>query len=335
MKAVVQHRYGRAEDVLSVREVRKPEPREDEVLVRVRASSIHPDVWHAVSGLPLVFRWMGSGALRPKRATPGTDVAGVVESVGKRVNRFKPGDEVFGATSFMKLGNGGAYAEYAAVREDLLAHKPVHVTFEQAATVPTPGIITLLNLRPQRIAPEQHVLVNGAGGNVGALAVQMAKARGARVTGVDAPEKLDMIRSLGADRLIDYKREDFTQGSERYDFILDVASTSSFAACKQVLAPNGRYWVIGHDHFGKATGRVFGSIPRMIAFMLSSNFRKGSGPNFKFPPPSEVMETLRAHLEARTVTPIVAQTFSFAEVGAAMRCLEAGAAVGRIAIVPS
>ena len=162
----------------------------------------------------------------------------------------------------------------------------------------------------------------------------MAKARGARVTAVDAPEKLDMIRSLGADHVIDYTREDFTQGSERYDFILDVASTSSFAACKPVLAPNGRYWVIGHDHFGKATGRVFGSIPRMIAFMLSSNFRKGSEPNFKFPPPSEVMETLRAHLEARTVTPIVAKTFSFAEVGAAMRCLEAGTAVGRIAIVP-
>jgi NADPH:quinone reductase-like Zn-dependent oxidoreductase len=334
LKAVVQHRYGRAQEVLSLREVEKPVPRDNEVLVRVRASALHPDVWHAVAGSPLIFRLMGAGMRRPKQSIPGMDVAGSVESVGRNVTRFKPGDEVFGVTLFMRLGNGGAFAEFAAVREDLLANKPSHVTFEQAATIPTPGVITLINLRPQRIEPHHHVLINGAGGNVGSLALQMAKARGARVTGVDSPQKLEMIRSLGADCVIDYTREDFTRGDERYDFILDVASTSSFAACKAVLAPGGRYWIVGHDHFGKATGRVFGSIPRMIFFMLSSNFRKGSEPDFKFPPPGDLMETLRRQLDAGELTPIVGKVFSFAEARIAMQCLEEGTTVGRIAIVP-
>jgi NADPH:quinone reductase-like Zn-dependent oxidoreductase len=249
------------------------------------------------------------------------------------VTRFKAGDEVFGPTLFMRLGNGGAFAEYAAVGEDRLVHKPSHVTFDQAASIPTSGMIALINLRPHRIAREQHVLINGAGGNVGSLALQMAKARGARVTGVEAPSKLELIRSLGADRVIDYTSEDFTTGVERYDLILDVASTSSLSACQPVLTPTGRYCMIGHDHFGTASGRVFGSIPRMASYMLKQSFGKNSQEaSFKMPPIAELMETLRQQLESRELTPIIGRVFTLDEVPAAMQCLLEGKTLGRIAI---
>lgn len=336
MKAVVQDKYGHADEVLSIQDVDEPVPADHEVLVQVRAASIHPDVWHTVNGFPLLIRLMGAGTLRPKRPIPGLDLAGTVRSVGKNVTRFKVGDEVFGVTVFMRLVNGGAFAEFAAVPADRLAHKPSHVSFEQAASASSSGVIALVNLRPERIAAHHHVLINGAGGNVGSLAVQMAKARGARVTGVDASSKFAMLRALGVDRVIDYTREDFTRGTERYDFILDVASTSSAAACKRVLTPNGRYWIIGHDHFGEATGRVFGSIPRMIGFMLSQSFSaKASKLDFKLPPIEELMETLRRQLEARELTPIVAKIFPLDQVQAAMRCMVEGNTLGRIVIAPS
>src|SRR5680860_1243746 len=188
MRAVVQDRYGSA-DVLQVRDVDTPVVGDDEVLVRVRAASVHPDVWHVVSGRPYVLRLMGSGLRRPRNRVPGTDVAGQVEVVGRNVTRLRPGDEVFGETvSGYQWHNGGAFAEYVAVPERALAPKPRNVSFEQAAAVPTSGL---------------HALVNGAGGGVGAFAVQLAKAVGATVTGVDAAGKLDLLRSLGADHVID------------------------------------------------------------------------------------------------------------------------------------
>lgn len=198
MKAIVQERYG-SPDHLELRDVEKPVVGDDDVLVRVRAASVHPDVWHVVEGRPYILRLMGAGFFRPKNPIPGTDMAGIVESVGKGVTRFQQGDPVFGETiAAQQWINGGAFAEYVSVPQDLLALKPDNITFEQAASVPTSGYIVLQNLRdPSRLRPGQTVLINGAGGGVGALALELAKAYGAHVTAVDSTRKLGMLRSLG------------------------------------------------------------------------------------------------------------------------------------------
>ena len=236
MRAVVQERYG-STDVFEVREIDMPAVRDDEVLVRVRAASVHLDVWHAVSGRPYVLRLMGAGLRRPKNRIPGTDMAGHVESVGDKVTRFRPGDEVFGETvRGYQWHNGGAFAEFVSVPHDVLARKPSNITFEQAAAVPTSGLVALHNLPSEgQLGPGHHVLVNGAGGGVGTFAVQLAKAYGATVTGVDNATKLDMVRSLGADRVIDYTKEDFTLSGERYDVILDVPGESSVQGMSDAL----------------------------------------------------------------------------------------------------
>jgi NADPH:quinone reductase-like Zn-dependent oxidoreductase len=216
MKAIVQDRYG-PPDVLELRDIDKPVVNDGEVLIRVHAASVHPDVWHVLRGLPYVLRIMGAGLLRPKNSIPGTDVAGHVESVGKEVALFQPGDEVFGeSVRGHQWHNGGAYAEYVSVPENALALKPANITFEQAAAVPTSGLIALQGLHEYgQVHAGQKVLINGAAGGVGTIAVQLAKAYGAEVTGVDSARKLEMIRSLGADRVIDYAREDFTRSGER------------------------------------------------------------------------------------------------------------------------
>jgi NADPH:quinone reductase-like Zn-dependent oxidoreductase len=248
MKAVVHEAYGSPGQVLRVREVPIPTVGAGDVLVRVRAASVHPDIWHVVTGLPYVLRLMGNGVRRPKFQVPGTDLAGVVESVGPNVTRFKRGDEVFGESTTFGWKNGGAYAEYASVPQELLSLKPANVTFEQAATVPTSGYIALQNLRGAGALAGRHILINGAGGCLGSLAIQMAKAGGARVTAVDCNEKLAMMRSLGADRVIDYQKESVLQGAERYDVILDVASNLWFDVCAPILTPTGTYLPIGHAH---------------------------------------------------------------------------------------
>jgi len=259
MRAVVQDRYGSV-DLLTVREVQIPVVADDEVLVRVRAASVHPDVWHVVKGRPFVLRLMGAGLRRPRNPVPGTDVSGLVASVGASVTRFQSGDEVFGETlRGIQWHNGGAYAEYVAVPEDNLAIKPDNITFEQAACIPTAGLIALLNVpMAERLRPGHRMLVNGAGGGVGSIAVQLAKAYGATVTGVDEASKLDLIRSLGADHVIDYREEDFTTGDERYDVIFDVPGNHSFSQCRRALTDDGTYVLIGHDGFGEAAGRWFG-----------------------------------------------------------------------------
>ncbi len=270
MRAVVQERYGSIEDLV-VRDVPTPVPAEDEVLVRVRAASVHPDVWHVVTGQPAVLRLMGSGVRRPKMRTPGTDVAGVVSSVGGGVTRFRPGDAVFGET-IRGVGwrNGGAFAEYATAPEDGLALKPSTVTFEEAAAVPTVGLIALNNLPQRRVRAGERVLVNGAAGGVGAVAVQLAKAYGAHVTAVDSAPKLGLLRELGADATIDYTTEDFTRSSQRWDLVFDVPGNHSFAEVRRVLAPRGGYVLIGHDAFG-ATGHAWlGSIPRVLGLVARS-----------------------------------------------------------------
>ena len=306
MKAIVQERYGSLDD-LNLRDVDTPVPGDDDVLVRVRAASVHPDVWHVVTGRPYILRMMGAGFSKPRNPIPGTDMAGIVESVGKNVTRFRPGDPVFGETiPDQQWVNGGAFAEYVSVPQDLLELKPQNVTFEQAASVPTSGFIVLLNLRDESLlSPGRTVLINGAGGGVGSLALQLAKARGAHVTAVDSARKLGMLRSLGADEVIDFTREDFTRRGVRYDLIFDVPGNYSFAACRRALKPDGRYILIGHDRFGATGKRVFGLIPHFLKLMFLARFVKqlGGGPGIPMPTKKEVMAVLKELLEAGKLTP--------------------------------
>ncbi|HZI96802.1 MAG TPA: NAD(P)-dependent alcohol dehydrogenase [Actinomycetales bacterium] len=333
MRAVVQDRYGSA-DVLQVRDVDTPVVGDDEVLVRVRAASVHPDVWHVVSGRPYVLRLMGSGLRRPKNRVPGTDVAGQVEVVGRNVTRLRPGDEVFGETvTGYQWHNGGAFAEYVSVPQDSLALKPANITLEQAAAVPTSGLIALHNLRQGRLQPGQRVLVNGAGGGVGAFAVQLATAQGATVTGVDAARKLDMVRSLGAAHVIDFTQEDFTQAHQSYHLIFDVVGNHSFRECRRALTPDGSYVLIGHDGFGDAAGRWLGSLPRVLGLVAMSPFMSQLPPiDFSLPAKKDSMAVLTGHLEAGELTPVIDRTFSLNEVAEALRYLQTGQALGKIII---
>jgi NADPH:quinone reductase-like Zn-dependent oxidoreductase len=321
MKAIVQERYGSPDD-LELREVAKPVVGDDEVLVRVRAASIHPDVWHVVTGRPYVLRLMGAGFSKPRNPIPGTDMAGIVESVGKSVTRFRPGNAVFGETIVTHQWiHGGAFAEYVSVRQDLLALKPDNITFEQAASVPSSGFIALQNLGDRDwLRPGQRVLINGGGGGVGSLALQLAKAYGAHVTAVDSTSKLGMLRSLGADEVIDYTREDFTRGGPRFDLIFDVPGNYQFTACRRALKPDGRYVLIGHERFGESGKRVFGLIPHFLKLMLLSRFVKQlRGPAIPMPTKKEAMAVLRELLEAGKITPVIDSTYPLSEARAAFR----------------
>ena len=337
MKAIVQERYGSPDD-LELREVDKPVVGDDEVLVRVRAASIHPDVWHVVSGRPYVLRLMGAGLAKPKNPIPGTDMAGIVESVGKSVTRFRPGSPVFGETIIAQQWvNGGAFAEYVSVRQDLLALKPDNVTFEQAASVPTSGFIALQNLRgPSQWRSGRKVLINGGGGGVGALALQIMKAYGAHVTAVDSTSKLGMLRSLGADEVVDYKREDFTRRGVRYDLIFDVPGNYPFSACRRALKPDGRYVLIGHERFGAAGKRVFGLIPHFLELMVFSRFVKQlRGPGVPMPTKNEAIAVLRGLLETGKITPIIDSTYPLSEVREALRHMMEDELQGKVIITPA
>ena len=315
MKAIVQEKYG-SPAALELREVDQPPVGDGEVLVRVRAASVHPDTWHCVAGLPYVLRLMGSGLLKPKNPIPGTDMAGIVESVGKDVTLFRRGDEVFGETiGAHQWGNGGAWAQYVSVQQDSLAPKPANITFEQAASVPTSGFIVLLNLREaSRFPPGHTVLINGAGGGVGALALQIARAYGANVTAVDGTSKLGMLRSLGADRVIDFKEEDFTQRDVRYDLIFDVPGNHPFNACKRALKPDGRYVLIGHQQFGTSGKHILGILPYFFKLMFLSRFVKQlRGPGRPLPTRKEAMAILRELLESGKITPIIDSTYPLNE----------------------
>src|SRR6266699_475117 len=258
MKAITYCDYGIAN--LKLEEVEKPTPADDQLLVRVRAASVNPYDWHFVEGTPKIMRLMGVGLRKPKDTRLGVDFAGTVEAVGKNVTQFKPGDDVFG-------GRGGAFAEYVCPRAyRAVAIKPANITFEQAASVNIAGITALQALRDKgNVQPWQKVLINGASGGVGTFAVQIAKSLGADVTGVCSSRNVDMVRSLGADRVIDYTKEDFAKGAERYDVILDCVGNHSLSAFRGVLKPKGIYIMVGGP-----VGRWIDPFPRVIHALILS-----------------------------------------------------------------
>jgi NADPH:quinone reductase-like Zn-dependent oxidoreductase len=333
MRAIVQSRYG-SPDVLELREIDRPNVKDDKVLVRVRAASVHPDVWHALRGVPYVLRIMGSGLLRPKKPVPGTDLAGVVESVGGNVTRFHPGDEVFGQSVGANLwGNGGTFAEYAAVPESRLQLKPANLTFEQAASVLTSGQIAIQGIRDEgRTRPGQKVLINGAGGGVGTIAVQLAKEYGADVTAVDSTAKLDMLRSIGADRVMDYTQEDFSRTGERYDLVLDIAGNHPWSDLRRTLTPEGEYVLIGHDQYGGSGHRWFGSLGRFFKLMVISPFVSHLHPFRGARDPGDRLIVLKELVEAGKIRPVIDRTFPLSEVPEAIRYLESAQAKGKVVI---
>ena len=337
MRAVVQSRYGAPED-LEVRELPAPDPADDEVLVRVLAASVHPDVWHVVAGRPYLLRLMGSGLRRPKVQVPGTDLAGTVEKVGTAVTRFRPGDEVFGeAIRGVQWVNGATYAELATAPEVGLALKPATASFEEAAAVPTAGLIALQNLATVGgVQSGQRVLVNGAAGGVGGLAVQLAAAAGATVTAVDSAPKEEVVRRLGADRFLDFTTVDFTREPDRYDLVFDIPGNHPLRAVRRVLAPDGRYVLIGHDAFGTAGRRWLGSIPRFVRLMAMSFFvPELPRPDFKAQDKTVAMARLADLLAEGKLTAVIDRAFPLEQAAEALAYLASGQACGRVVLTVS
>ena len=321
MRAAVRDRYG-SPDVVELQEIDKPVPTEDEVLVRVRAASPNIADWYEVTGRPYVGRTQ-MGLFKPKTNRLGVDYAGTVEAVGANVTTFRPGDEVFG-------GRNGAYAEYVCAREDrAIVRKPANVTFEEAAAVPIAAITALQGLRDKgQLEPGQKVLINGASGGVGTFAVQIAKALGAEVTAVCSTGNVDLARSIGADHVIDYNKEDFTRGDRRYDLMLDIAGSRSWSACKRVLDPQATFVMAG----GPKTNRLLGPLGHLVKLRLAA---VGSGRKViffiaKFNKAD--MLVLQELLESGKVTPVIDRRYEWSEIADALRYLGEGHARGKIVI---
>jgi len=321
MKAIVRDKYG-PPDVLELRDIEKPQIGDDEVLVRVHAAGVDRGVWHVMTGLPYPIRLAGYGLRAPKNPVIGADLAGVVEAVGRSVTRFQPGDEVFG------IGKG-SYAEYVCALENKLAPKPANLTSEQAAVLAISGLTALQGLRDKgKMLPGQKVLVIGASGGVGTYAVQIAKAFGAQVTGVCSTTKVEMVRSMGADHVIDYTREDFAEGEQRYDLILDIGGNSSLARLRHVLTPTGTLVITG----GETDGRWLGGTDRQLrAFALSPFVSQKLG-TFVSSENHGDMIVLKELIEAGKVTPVIDRRFPLAEAPKAIRYLEEGHAQGKVVI---
>ena len=321
MKAIVQHTYGEP-DVLRLQDVDDPSPAADEVLVRVHAAGVDRGVWHLVTGTPYPVRLAGYGLRAPKNPVPGMDVAGVVEAVGEDVTRFRVGDAVFGVAK-------GSFAELARAREDRLAPKPANLGHEQAAVVAVSGVAALRAVRDHgHISPGQQVLVIGASGGVGTYAVQLAKAFGAEVTGVCSTTKVDLVSSLGADRVIDYSREDFAAGERRYDVILDIGGNSTLRRLRRALTAKGTLVIVG----GETGGRFLGGFDRQIRAMLLSPFVGQRLGTFVSSESAENLVALKELIEAGKVIPVIDRTFPLAEAPDAIRYVEQGRARGKVAI---
>jgi NADPH:quinone reductase-like Zn-dependent oxidoreductase len=319
MKAIVYHNYG-SPDVLQYEEIEKPTAGDDEVLIKVLAASVNPLDRHLMRGEPYIVRAM-TGLRKPKTTRPGVDLAGKVEAVGRNVTQFQPGDEVFGGTR-------GAFAEYVCAEEKGLMLKPANLTFQQAATVPVAAISALQGLRDKgRIQPGQKVLINGAAGGVGTFAVQIAKSFGTDVTGVCSTRNVDMVRSIGADHVIDYTREDFTQSGQRYDLIFDCVGNRSLSACRRVMTPKGIYVVVG----GPA-GRWIGPLAPSLRALLVSPFVSQSLVMFLASTNKDDLVILKELIEAKKVTPVIDRCYTLSEVPEAIRYLEQGHARGKVVI---
>lgn len=319
MKAILQGRYG-SPDVLELRDVDVPEIGDDRVLVRVRAASVNALDWHFLRGEPFPVR-LSEGLRRPKSSLTGSDVAGVVEAVGKDVTEIRPGDEVFGTSR-------GTFAEFVRGREARLVPLPVGFSFEQAAAVPVAATTALQALRDQgRVQPGQTVLINGAGGGVGTFAVQLAKAFGAIVTGVSSTKNMDLMRSIGADDVIDYTREDFTQRRQRFDLIVDIAGTRSLSACRRALTPHGTYVVVGGPG-----GRWIRPADRFVKVLVLSRFVRqrlvGVGAQIN----RDDLLVLKELMEAGKLTPVIDRTYPLSEVPDAIRYVEERHARGKVVI---
>jgi NADPH:quinone reductase-like Zn-dependent oxidoreductase len=320
MQAIVQDTYGAA-DVLRLGRIARPEIADNEVLLRVHAAGLDRGTWHLMRGLPYPIRPV-SGIRRPKNPVPGLDVAGTVVAVGSAVTRFSAGDKVFGISR-------GSFAEYAAAREDKLARKPVNLAFEQAAVVPVSALTALQGVRDiGRVEQGQKVLITGASGGVGTYAVQLAKASGAEVTGVCSTAKLDLVRSLGADHVIDYTRDDFADGAHRYDLILDIAGNPTLSRLRRALTPGGTAVIVGGEQGGNWTG----GLGRQLRALALSPFIRQRLTMFISKERASDLERLTELIEAGKVTPSIDRTYPLDQVPEAMRHLEAGKVRGKVAI---
>jgi NADPH:quinone reductase-like Zn-dependent oxidoreductase len=331
MKAIVQDRYGSPDD-LTLREVEKPAPADGEVLVRVHAAAVNARDWHILRGDPYLARLAMPavfGRSGPKRRIRGSDLAGRVEAVGGGVTRFRPGDEVCGYTG----NNDGAFAEYTSVPETLLDQKPANLTFEQAAAVPLAGCTALAGLRVGRVGPGRRVLVNGASGGVGTFAVQIAKARGALVTAVCSTRNADLVRSLGADHVVDYTREDFSRSGRRYDLVFDLVANRSLADLRRVLTADGTLVLSGGGVSRNGRPHLVGPMGLTIKAQAVSRFvRHRLHPLMDASPNAGALAELRELIEAGKVVPAIDRTFPLAAVPEAIRYLEVEHARAKVVI---
>ncbi|RSM78660.1 NAD(P)-dependent alcohol dehydrogenase [Kibdelosporangium aridum] len=318
MKAIVQDTYGNS-DVLQFRDVPAPKPKPDEVLIQVRAAAVDAGVWHLMTGLPYLVR-LGIGLRRPRNPIRGMDVAGVVEAVGDKVTEFKPGDEVFGTC-------GGAFAEYATTRPSKITAKPKNLTYEQAAAIPTSATTALNALRDKgEVKAGQRVLVIGAGGGVGSYAVQIAKMYGADVTGLCSTSKLDFVKSIGADEVIDYTKDDFTR--DEFDLIIDIAGNRPMNHVRKALSQRGTLVVVGGENGGKLIGGIQWMLKAPFLTLFTDHTVRGliSLANKKD------LETLRDLAEAGKITPAIDRTYPLSEVAEAVAYAQPGRAKGKVAI---
>lgn len=321
MRAIVQDAYG-SPDVLELREIDRPVVGEGDVLVRVRAAAVHIGDWHLMAGLPYLVRIMGLGIRAPRPRVRGMDVAGVVEAVGKDVRHLRPGDEVFGTCS-------GAFAEYASAREDRLVAKPARLSFEEAAAVPTSACAALHGLRDTgHVRPGHQVLVIGAAGGVGSFAVQLATAFGARVTGVCSTAKVDLVRSLGADAVIDYTREDLFASGRRYHLILDTAGNRPLLQLRRLLTRKGTLVIVGAEGGGKWLGHI----DRQLRALLLSPFVSQRLRGLVSTERKQDLQFLAGLIDAGMLTPVIDRTFPLGEAPDAIRYLATGHARGKVVV---
>jgi NADPH:quinone reductase-like Zn-dependent oxidoreductase len=322
MKAIVHDEYGEAEDVLRVEEIDRPVIGDDEVLLRVHAAGVDRGVWHLMTGLPYPVRLAGYGVRAPKTRVRGREVAGRVEAVGKDVTTLRPGDEVFG------IGEG-SFAEYARATQDKLAPKPANLTFEQAAAVPVSALTALQGLRDRgQVQPGQKVLVIGASGGVGTFAVQIAKAFGADVTGVCGTTKVDLVRSLGVDHVIDYTREDITDSGQRYDVVLDTGGNRSLTHLRRTLTPRGTLVIVG----GETGGRWLDGSDRQLRALMLSPFVGQKLGTFICSENAKDLMVLTELIESGQVTPVIDKTYPLSETPAAVQYMTEGHARGKVVI---